>query len=109
MNTALGNTDATVTYAASVEAMPVDRHASLAELTTAMDGGQVEVLVILGGNPVFTAPADLKFAERLSKVGLVTYLGRTSTRPRTSLTGTSLRRMRSRAGETRARSTERSR
>ena len=75
MNTALGNVDATVTYAASVEAMPVDRHASLAELTTAMDGGQVEVLVILGGNPVFTAPADLKFAERLSKVGLVTYLG----------------------------------
>ena len=75
MNTALGNIDATVTYAASVEAMPVDRHASLAELTTAMDGGQVEVLVILGGNPVFTAPADLKFAERLSKVGLVTYLG----------------------------------
>ena len=75
MNTALGNTDATVTYAAPVEAMPVDRHASLAELTTAMDGGQVEVLVILGGNPVFTAPADLKFAERLSKVGLVAYLG----------------------------------
>ena len=55
--------------------MPVDRHASLAELATAMDGGQVEVLVILGGNPVFTAPADLKFAERLSKVGLVAYLG----------------------------------
>ena len=33
-----------------------------------MDAGKVELLVILGGNPVFTAPADLKFAERLAKV-----------------------------------------
>ena len=40
-----------------------------------MDAGQVEVLVILGGNPVFSAPADLKFAERLGKVGLVAYHG----------------------------------
>ena len=40
-----------------------------------MDAGQVEVLVILGGNPVFTAPADLKFAERLGKVSLVVYHG----------------------------------
>ena len=64
--------------------MPIDRHASLAELATAMDGGQVEVLVILGGNPVFTAPADLKFAERLSKVGLVAYLGHPRRRNRAS-------------------------
>ena len=75
MNTALGNIGSTVTYAAPVEAMPVDRHASVAELATAMNAGQVEVLVILGGNPVFAAPADLKFAERLSKVGLVAYWG----------------------------------
>jgi molybdopterin-containing oxidoreductase family iron-sulfur binding subunit len=75
MNEALGNVGSTVTYAASVEAMPVDRYASVAELVAAMDGGQVEVLVILGGNPVFTAPADLKFAERMSKVGLIAYYG----------------------------------
>ncbi len=35
-----------------------------------MDAGQVELLVILGGNPVFTAPADLKFSEKLAKVGM---------------------------------------
>ncbi|MBA2258504.1 MAG: TAT-variant-translocated molybdopterin oxidoreductase [Acidobacteria bacterium] len=75
MNAALGNTGATVTYAAPVEAMPVDRHASLAELASAMDAGQVEVLIIVGGNPVFAAPADLKFGERLQKVGLVAYWG----------------------------------
>ncbi len=38
-----------------------------------MDAGQVQLLLILGNNPVFTAPADVKFAERLAKVGLVVY------------------------------------
>jgi MoCo/4Fe-4S cofactor protein with predicted Tat translocation signal len=75
MNEALGNAGATVTYAAAVEVRPTDRHASLAELARAMDAGQVELLVILGGNPAFTAPVDLKFAEKLGKVGLVVYHG----------------------------------
>jgi len=75
MNEALGNVGATVTYTASIEAMPMDRFASIAELATAMDAGQVEMLVILGGNPAFTAPADLKFAERMAKVPLIVYYG----------------------------------
>ena len=69
MNQALGNVGATVTYGASIEPQPVGQHASLAELSTAMDAGQVQLLVILGNNPVFTAPADVKFGERLSKSG----------------------------------------
>jgi molybdopterin-containing oxidoreductase family iron-sulfur binding subunit len=73
MNQALGNIGATVTYAAAIEANPIDQAASLNELVAAMDAGQVELLVILGGNPVFTAPADLKFAEKLAKVALVAY------------------------------------
>ncbi len=40
--------------------------ASLRRLTEAIDRGQVETLLILGGNPVFDAPADFEFAERLS-------------------------------------------
>src|SRR5918995_4926104 len=40
-----------------------------------MYGGQVELLVIAGGNPVFTAPADVKFSERLANVGLAIYHG----------------------------------
>ncbi|HKH72066.1 MAG TPA: TAT-variant-translocated molybdopterin oxidoreductase, partial [Vicinamibacterales bacterium] len=75
MNDALGNSGSTVTYAPAVEAMPTDSHASLAQLAAAMDAGQVEMLMILGGNPVFTAPADLKFAEKLAKVGLIIYHG----------------------------------
>ena len=73
MNQALGNVGTTVTYGGSIEPQPVSQHASLAELSTAMDAGQVQLLVILGNNPVFTAPADVKFAERLAKVGLVVY------------------------------------
>ena len=75
MNQALGNVGTTITYAPSIQARPADQHASIAELARAMDAGQVEMLVILGGNPAFTAPADLRFAEKLTKVGLAVYHG----------------------------------
>ncbi len=75
MNQALGNVGATVTYAPAIEAAPQEQTASLVDLTTAMEAGSVELLVILGGNPVFSAPADLKFAERLAKVPLAIYHG----------------------------------
>jgi molybdopterin-containing oxidoreductase family iron-sulfur binding subunit len=68
MNQALGNAGATVVYAAPVEADTVDQTQSLSELARDMDAGQVDLLVITGGNPVYDAPADLKFAERMSKV-----------------------------------------
>jgi len=76
MNQALGNEDTTVTYGASIEASPTDNAASLNDLVRAMDAGQVELLVMLGGvNPVYTAPADLKFSEKLSKINLAVYHG----------------------------------
>jgi molybdopterin-containing oxidoreductase family iron-sulfur binding subunit len=40
-----------------------------------MEAGQGDFLVILGANPAFTAPADLRFAERMSKVALIAYHG----------------------------------
>jgi MoCo/4Fe-4S cofactor protein with predicted Tat translocation signal len=75
MNQTLGNVGVTVTYAASLDPQPADRQSSLVELAGAMEAGQVQLLLILGNNPVFTAPADVKFAERLAKVGLVVYHG----------------------------------
>ena len=33
------------------------------------------MLVILGGNPVYTAPADLEFADAMQKVALRVHLG----------------------------------
>ena len=70
LNQSLGNVGTTVTYAPAIDLNPADQIASLRELTQAMDAGQVAVLVILGANPVFTAPADLKFQEKLAKVAL---------------------------------------
>ena len=40
-----------------------------------MDADRVETLVILGGNPVFTAPADLGFDQALDRVPLRVHLG----------------------------------
>ena len=40
-----------------------------------IDRGEVELLVILGGNPVYNAPADLKLLERMQKVPLRFHLG----------------------------------
>ncbi len=49
--------------------------ASLKTLCDEMNAGKVEALLILGGNPVFNAPADLKFSESLAKVAAKIHLG----------------------------------
>ena len=40
---------------------------SISALTQALNAGSVNTLVILGGNPVYDAPADLKFAEAIKR------------------------------------------
>jgi MoCo/4Fe-4S cofactor protein with predicted Tat translocation signal len=47
---------------------------SIRELADDVDKG-IDVLLILGGNPVYTAPADLNFAERMQKVPLRIHVG----------------------------------
>jgi MoCo/4Fe-4S cofactor protein with predicted Tat translocation signal len=68
INATLGNVGATVTFTEQVEMEPVNQVDSLRDLATAMFAGQVDTLVILGCNPVLTAPADLNFAEGLAQV-----------------------------------------
>ncbi|HEY7186862.1 MAG TPA: TAT-variant-translocated molybdopterin oxidoreductase [Vicinamibacterales bacterium] len=75
MNAALGNVGTTVTYTETAEMRPMDQRAGLAELVGEMNAGTVNILVILGGNPVYTAPADLRFDEAIRKVGLGVHLG----------------------------------
>ncbi len=75
MNDALGNTGATVVYTAPVAASPADGARSLAELVTDMQAGQVAVLLIVGANPVFTAPADVPFREALDRAPARFHLG----------------------------------
>lgn len=68
MNAALGNAGRTVVYTDPIEAEPTDQLQSLRDLTTDMNAGSVGALLILGGNPVFTAPVDLQFATAMGKV-----------------------------------------
>ncbi|MBI4467938.1 MAG: TAT-variant-translocated molybdopterin oxidoreductase, partial [Acidobacteria bacterium] len=75
MNHALGNVGKTVRYTDPIEADPVDGLESMSELVRDMQAGRVELLVILGGNPVYDAPADLNFAEHLEKVPFRARLG----------------------------------
>jgi molybdopterin-containing oxidoreductase family iron-sulfur binding subunit len=48
---------------------------SIEELVQAIDKGQVETLIIVGGNPAYNAPADLGFADRMSRVTNTIRLG----------------------------------
>jgi molybdopterin-containing oxidoreductase family iron-sulfur binding subunit len=75
INQFLGNIGQTVVYGPPVEAQPVDPLASLAELAADMKAGRVDLLVVLGGNPVYSAPADLDFAGAMEKVKLRVHLG----------------------------------
>src|SRR6185503_4387865 len=63
INARLGNVGKTVFQSASAEAAPVDQIASIRDLAYDMDRGAVSLLVVLGANVVFTAPADLDFAR----------------------------------------------
>jgi molybdopterin-containing oxidoreductase family iron-sulfur binding subunit len=74
MNSALGAFGRTVVHTEPVESEPVDQLASLRALTEDMRAGRVGTLLILGGNPAFTAPADLEFAEALARVPFSAHL-----------------------------------
>jgi MoCo/4Fe-4S cofactor protein with predicted Tat translocation signal len=64
-NQAFGNVGKTVFFTDPVDANPVNQTESLKELVADMQAGKVDLLIILGGNPVYDAPADLNFAEAM--------------------------------------------
>jgi MoCo/4Fe-4S cofactor protein with predicted Tat translocation signal len=77
INQALGNVGQTVVYTEPVDANPVNRNGSLQALVEDIRAGKVDMLVILGGNPVYDAPAELEFASVLKSnaVALKIFLG----------------------------------
>jgi molybdopterin-containing oxidoreductase family iron-sulfur binding subunit len=68
LNQALGNVGKTVDYVEPIEVEPADHGASIADLYGDMTAGKVEVLLIVGANPVYTAPADFDFKAALKNV-----------------------------------------
>ena len=75
MNQVLGGVGATVTFIPAIEANPSDPNAALKELAQELNNGVVETLVILDGNPAYTSPADINFAEAMKKAKTSVYLG----------------------------------
>jgi molybdopterin-containing oxidoreductase family iron-sulfur binding subunit len=75
MNASLGNVGHTVFYTDTIEANPVDQLASLQDLVRDLDAGAVELLLVVGGNPVFTAPVELGMRDRIQKAKLRAHLG----------------------------------
>jgi len=75
LNQELGNAGKTVLYTDSVEANSADELTSLSELISDMQSGKVETLLILGGNPVYDAPADSEFLDALKKVHFRVHVG----------------------------------
>ena len=65
INAQLGNVGKTVFYSDPVPVFTGNHNDSLRELIGDMKSGKVEMLVILGGNPVYDAPADFEFKDAL--------------------------------------------
>lgn len=67
LNVALGGLGRTVMYTPTVDATAHDWVTDMHALTKELNEGKVDALVMVGGNPAFDAPADLKFADALAK------------------------------------------
>ena len=75
INAALGSVGTTVEYSSPVETDPVEHALSLQQLVDDMTAGKVSTLVVIGGNPAFTTPADIAFTQSLQQVGMRIHLG----------------------------------
>ena len=75
LNNALGNVGQTVFYTDPLEVNPVDHRESLQDLINDIETSKVDLLVIMGGNPVHNTPTDLKLTyQRLEKAKLRVHL-----------------------------------
>jgi len=63
----LGNLQSTVMRRSAIEVSRANHRDSLGQLVDEMKSGAVQLLAILGGNPVYDAPVDFDFASALSK------------------------------------------
>src|SRR5690606_4370755 len=70
----LGNVGVTVSYCEPADSIAGGAD-ELASLVADMEGGKVDSLLILGGNPAYDAPADVGFSNALAKVPATFHLG----------------------------------
>ncbi len=75
LNASLGAVGKTVIYTETVNPLPSEQVADLKALVADMHAGKVQWLVMLGVNPVYSAPADLNFLDAFNKVPNTVHLG----------------------------------
>ena len=75
INDKLGNVGQTVILTAPLEVDPSSQIDSISELVEDMNEGRVDLLVVLGGNPVYDAPNDLAFSDAIEKVSTRVHMG----------------------------------
>ena len=76
INAALDNTGKTVLVSSEPAVpLPSDQLAGIKALAADLNAGKVSWLVILNGNPIYNAPADLNFLDAFNKAGMVVHLG----------------------------------
>ena len=75
INATLGNVGKTVVYTDPIEVNPTDQLADFKALMADLDAGAVEILVIIGVNPVYDAPADLDFENKYQKARMRVHCG----------------------------------
>jgi molybdopterin-containing oxidoreductase family iron-sulfur binding subunit len=74
LNEALGAVGATVRHTEPVLADWQNNAEGLRELASLMASGQVQGVIVLGGNPAYCAPGDVEFEEALRKVPFSAHL-----------------------------------
>ncbi len=77
INAKLGNVGQTVRYLPPVDALLQEQGQveALRDLVAQMQAGRVEMLIVLGVNPLYDAPSDLDFKAALEKVPLKVHHG----------------------------------
>ena len=75
INQILENNGKTVIFTATLEQKPVDQWADLQALVSDLKSGQVDLLLIMGGNPVYSAPAALNLRGVLQQAKVRVRLG----------------------------------
>ena len=73
LNSALGNTGKTIDYY-QLKDSELPSTPALTSLVNDMKAGEIDYLIMLGGNPVYNAPADLDFTAALHKVANTVHL-----------------------------------
>lgn len=73
INEKLGNHGQTIVFTEPVGAMKEPE--SLASLAGDINAGKVDLLLVLGGNPVYSTPAEMGFDALIKKIGFSAHLG----------------------------------